>query len=87
MPNPRFLHHLPVTAGRFLVLALLVAGLTVGQEPKKDDLPEGVVNTQNPRDISLTPGESLERIQVPDGFQVTLFAGEPDLRRPIAFDF
>jgi putative membrane-bound dehydrogenase-like protein len=87
MENPRFLHHLPITAGRFLVLSLLVAGLTVAQDTKKDDLPEGVVNTQNPKDISLTPRESLERIQVPAGFQVTLFAGEPDLRRPIAFDF
>jgi putative membrane-bound dehydrogenase-like protein len=52
-----------------------------------DDLPRGVVNTQDPKDISLTPAESLKRITVPEGFHVTLFAGEPDLRRPIAFDF
>lgn len=52
-----------------------------------DDLPSSIVNTQNPNDISLSPQESLARITVPDGFHVTLFAGEPDLRRPIAFDF
>ena len=52
-----------------------------------DDLPRGVVNTQDPDDVSLTPQESLARITVPDGFHVTLFAGEPDVRRPIAFDF
>ena len=52
-----------------------------------DDLPQGVRNTQNPNDISLTPQESLSRIRVPTGFHVTLFAGEPDIRRPIAFDF
>ena len=52
-----------------------------------DDLPRGVVNTQSPDDHSLTPAESLSRITVPDGFNVTLFAGEPDVRRPIAFDF
>ena len=52
-----------------------------------DDLPPKVVNTQNPKDVSLSPQESLARITVPDGFHVTLFAGEPDLRRPIAFDF
>ena len=52
-----------------------------------DDLPSGVVNTQDPGDIPLSPQESLRRITVPDGFQVTLFAGEPDVRRPIAFDF
>ncbi|MBA62895.1 MAG: dehydrogenase [Planctomycetaceae bacterium] len=53
----------------------------------EDDLPEGVANSQNPEDVSLTPKESLQRITVPDGFEVTLFAGEPDIRRPIAFDF
>lgn len=52
-----------------------------------DDLPKGVVNTQNPDDVSLSPKESLARITVPDGFRVSLFAGEPDVRRPIAFDF
>ena len=52
-----------------------------------DDLPDGVVDTQNPADVSLTPAESLARITVPDGFNVSLFAAEPDLRRPIAFDF
>jgi len=51
-----------------------------------DDLPLGVFNTQNPEDISLTPEVSLSRITVPGGFNVTLFAGEPDIRRPIAFD-
>ncbi|MDA7667792.1 hypothetical protein N8611_02165, partial [bacterium] len=53
---------------------------------RASDLPVGVINTQNPNDVSLTPEESLSRITVPDGFKVTLFAGEPDLRRPIAFD-
>ena len=65
-----------------LPLALGLAGIL-----QADDLPEGVVNSQNPDDVSLSPQESLARITVPDGFQVTLFAGEPDLRRPIAFDF
>ena len=51
-----------------------------------DDLPPGVRNTQSPDDHSLSPKESLERITVPDDFQVTLFAGEPAVRRPIAFD-
>ena len=52
-----------------------------------DELPEGVVNSQNPNDVSLTPTQSLKKITVPEGFEVTLFAGEPDIRRPIAFDF
>ena len=53
----------------------------------EDDLPEGVANSQNPNDITLSPEESLQRITVPEGFEVTLFAAEPDIRRPIAFDF
>ena len=53
----------------------------------QDDLPAGVSNSQNPADVSLTPQQSLGKITVPDGFSVTLFAGEPDIRRPIAFDF
>ena len=52
-----------------------------------DELPPGVVDTQDPEDVPLSPRASLERIEVPEGFRVTLFAGEPDLRRPIAFDF
>jgi putative membrane-bound dehydrogenase-like protein len=32
----------------------------------------------------LSPEQSLARIKMPDGFRVTLFAGEPDLRKPIA---
>ncbi|MBT4867146.1 MAG: c-type cytochrome [Planctomycetaceae bacterium] len=66
------------------VLFLISASIPVAQG---DDLPRGVVNSQDPKDIPLTPAESLNRITVPKGFHVTLFAGEPDLRRPIAFDF
>jgi putative membrane-bound dehydrogenase-like protein len=59
----------------------------LGLAASADDLPPGVVNTQQTSDVSLSPQESLARIAVPDGFRVTLFAGEPDVRRPIAFDF
>ena len=31
-----------------------------------------------------TAAETVDRIQVPEGFQVTLFAGEPDVQQPIA---
>ncbi len=65
----------------------LIAFLALVGSVIAGDLPQGVENTQNPADVSLTPEESLGRIQVPEGFHVTLFAGEPDIRRPIAFDF
>jgi len=71
----------------FIVLLLASAMQVDVVSLRADDLPRGVVNTQDPNDISLSPQESLARITVPDGFHVTLFAGEPDVRRPIAFDF
>ncbi len=32
----------------------------------------------------LSPEESLKRFKLPEGFRITLFAGEPDVRKPIA---
>jgi putative membrane-bound dehydrogenase-like protein len=75
---------------RTLAIIVFLFGMTVqadGLRLRADDLPRGVVNTQDPNDVSLSPQESLARITVPDGFHVTLFAGEPAVRRPIAFDF
>ncbi|MCH2115430.1 MAG: c-type cytochrome [Pirellulales bacterium] len=76
-----------VARGAFFATWIPLVGFAADHTRPTDDLPEGVVNTQNPQDISLTPQQSLNRIRTPQGFQVTLFAGEPDLRRPIAFDF
>ena len=50
-------------------------------------LPMGIKNSQNPMDKSLSPQESLARISVPEGFKVSLFAGEPDVAQPISFTF
>ena len=50
-------------------------------------LPKGIKNDQNPNDKTISPQESLKLITVPEGFKVTLFAGEPDLSQPIAFTF
>lgn len=33
------------------------------------------------------PEKSRSELRVPEGFEVTLFAAEPDIRKPIAFDF
>lgn len=66
----------------FILVVVVLISFT-----QADELPPGVVNTQNPADVSLTPTESLARLSVPDGFHATLFAAEPAIRRPIAFDF
>ena len=36
-------------------------------------------------DAPLPPEEAAATMELPDGFRVTLFAGEPDIRQPIAF--
>ena len=43
-----------------------------------------VVNTEPANLQPATPKEALAKVKVPDGFKVTLFAGEPDVRQPIA---
>ncbi len=59
-------------------LALAAAGFA--------GLPAGIVNTQKPGDEPPSPEESRALITVPEGFHVTLFAGEPDVAQPIAIN-
>lgn len=50
-------------------------------------LPPGVKDTQNPKDVPPSPAEAVKRFHVPEGFNVTLFAGEPDVHQPISIAF
>src|SRR5437899_538985 len=45
----------------------------------------GFVNTKPSGQPYLKPEESLARLRVPPGFEVTLFAAEPDIINPISF--
>ncbi|HLJ93248.1 MAG TPA: PVC-type heme-binding CxxCH protein [Gemmataceae bacterium] len=45
----------------------------------------GFVNTRPSGQPYLTPEESLKRLHVPPGFEVKLFAAEPDIINPISF--
>src|SRR5439155_8900745 len=45
----------------------------------------GFVNTRPSGQPYLTPEESLKRLRVPPGFEVKLFAAEPDIINPISF--
>src|SRR5690606_3241138 len=54
-----------------------------------DEFPQ-IVNSQPGDDGPPTPEEAAAAITIPDGnanWQATLFAGEPDVQQPIAFDF
>jgi putative membrane-bound dehydrogenase-like protein len=44
-------------------------------------------DTQNPADHPPSPREAVEKITVPDGFHVDLFAAEPDVRQPLDMKF
>ena len=41
-------------------------------------------NTQAPDEEPPTAQEAADMITVPEGFQVKLFAGDPDVRQPVA---
>ena len=67
----------------FLLVGVSISALPAGPPA----LPPGVVNTQNPNDQPLPPAVALRKMTLPPGFQATLFAAEPDVRQPVAFDF
>jgi putative membrane-bound dehydrogenase-like protein len=46
-----------------------------------------ITNSQEEHIPFLTPKEALERVQVPPGFRVTLFASEPHVQQPIGMTF
>ncbi|MCP4506147.1 MAG: hypothetical protein GY826_07090, partial [Fuerstiella sp.] len=67
----------------------LILVLTAGTPfacPAADDFPDPV-NTQAAGEHPPSPQEMLELFELPPGFSVTLFAGEPDVQQPRAFDF
>ena len=71
---------------RFVLAGLLMSGI-IGESAVFAELPSGVVDTQPNGEKPLSPQLSLKKISVPDGFRVTLFAGEPDVYQPISMDF
>ncbi|MFT7644149.1 MAG: putative membrane-bound dehydrogenase-like protein [Pirellulaceae bacterium] len=70
-----------------LLAVLAITAASTSGEDATLGLPHGVTNSQNPKDVPLTPQQSLAKISVPAGFRVTLFAGEPHIAQPIAFTF
>jgi len=68
------------------VLAVIALGATTyclsADEPAAET--SAVKDTQAETVKLLTPQEALARITAPEGFHVSLFAGEPDVRQPIA---
>ncbi|HEX6986731.1 MAG TPA: PVC-type heme-binding CxxCH protein, partial [Planctomycetaceae bacterium] len=57
-----------------------------GAPAAAEDFPE-IVNSQRPGEEPPSPAEAAAAFTAPPDFKVTLFAGEPDVRQPIAIDF
>ena len=63
----------------FLLAAAVLAQVTLGLRSSVSDAAEPDV------DQPLRPAHAAQTMVVPDGFNVTLFAGEPDVKQPIGF--
>lgn len=70
--------NLSILNRRTLATLALSAGLTsvaIAQEAKTSNAP------------FLTPTEAVAKMDIPEGFEVSIFAAEPDIAEPIAFCF
>src|SRR5829696_3533602 len=65
-----------------VVLSLVVLVVANGRS-RADDL-AAVKNTQKETVALTTPEQAAASVTVPEGFRVSLFAAEPDVRQPIA---
>lgn len=57
------------------------------QDPESLGYPKGTKNTEDPKYVPLPPGEAVKLIAAPEGFHVSLFAGEPEVAQPISTAF
>lgn len=71
----------------WIVLTIGVLGIGVlggeltADEPAAFPAP---FNTQDPQDTLVSPEELVQRMEVPQGFRVSLFAAEPQVQQPVA---
>ena len=73
--------------GSLLLLCAAVPSFAQSTDVASGPLPEGITNSQDAQDQPFSPAESIDRMTVPDGFSVKLFASEPTIGQPIAFTF
>ncbi|MDP7014887.1 MAG: hypothetical protein QGG36_03720 [Pirellulaceae bacterium] len=68
-----------------LLAGLSVCQIAVAEEKSRNRLPKRQHNTSNAP--FLKPAEAVKQMSIPDGFDVSIFASEPDIGEPIAFCF
>jgi putative membrane-bound dehydrogenase-like protein len=67
-----------------LLVAVLALGTTLLSRGDDDSFPKPINTESDDETVLSTPAEALAAIKVPEGFRVTLFAAEPQIRQPIA---
>jgi len=75
-----------VVSGLIVVLTMLSLLSFSVASAQGDDFPKAF-NTDPPDSNPPSPEEMVKLIELPPGFNVTLFAGEPDVQQPICMDF
>src|SRR5262249_54236185 len=73
----------PMSAMRLLLLSALILCLSSPWLRGQSEF--GFVNTRPSGQPYLTPEESLRRLRMPPGWEVKVFAAEPDIINPISF--
>src|SRR5690625_4796374 len=74
-----------LTSGKFFSFLIILFFIGGCAEKKAPPVPL-TYSGENPRiQDPLSPEESMTHIQVPEGFEVELFASEPDIINPVAF--
>ena len=70
--------------GYWVLLAGVVWGAATGGVAEEPFSGKPVYNSQNPQENPNLPQEDANSFQLPEGFQLTLFAGEPDVSQPVS---
>ncbi|MCP4505082.1 MAG: hypothetical protein GY826_01645, partial [Fuerstiella sp.] len=81
--NKRFWFHVTqVLSVLFLLWCTVPAGMA---QESRNKLPKKQHKTSNAP--FLKPDQAVANMSIPDGFEVSIFASEPDIAEPIAFCF
>ena len=72
-------------AGLIVGSLVLVSLVALAADSQRNRLPKRQHSTSNAP--FLKPQAAVEKMSIPDGFEVSIFASEPDIGEPIAFCF
>ena len=86
IPGSFFGHRSHIREVVIYALVACLASLVLTVNTRGDDFPKAF-NTDPPDSHPPSPDEMIKLIELPPGFNATLFAGEPDVQQPICMDF